>query len=59
MFIIAFFVVGADVFERYDPNVSQYDRGPGAPRLFAQNFQAPSSKFWFGTDGQDRDPESR
>jgi ABC-type dipeptide/oligopeptide/nickel transport system permease subunit len=55
MLIIVIPVVGADVFQRYDPTISQYERGPGSPRLFDQNYQAPSEKFWFGTDGQDRD----
>jgi len=56
--IIAFIaipVIGADIFQRYDPAASQYERGPGSPKLFDQNYQAPSTKYWFGTDGQDRD----
>jgi ABC-type dipeptide/oligopeptide/nickel transport system permease subunit len=55
MLIISIPVIGADLFQRYDPTISQYDRSPGAPRLFEQNYQAPSEKFWFGTDGQNRD----
>lgn len=55
MLVIAVLAVGADVFQRYDPNVSQYDRSPGAPRLFDQNFRPPSAAHWLGTDGQNRD----
>lgn len=55
MLIIVVPVVGAEVFQRYDPNVSNYDRRPGAPKLFDQNYQAPSAAHWFGTDGQNRD----
>lgn len=55
MVIIVILVVGADVFQGYDPTISNYDRSPGAPKLFDQNYQAPSAKHWMGTDGQNRD----
>jgi ABC-type dipeptide/oligopeptide/nickel transport system permease subunit len=55
MLIIIIPVAGADIFQRYDPSVSNYVRGPGAPRLFDQNYQAISADHWFGTDAQNRD----
>jgi oligopeptide transport system permease protein len=59
MLIIIIPVLGAEIFQRYDPTLSQYKRGPGAPPLFEQNFQSPNADHWFGTDGQNRDLWSR
>jgi oligopeptide transport system permease protein len=59
MLIIAVLVIGADIFQRYDPTTPNYVRGPGAPPLFDQNYQAPNATHWFGTDGQNRDLWSR
>lgn len=55
MTVILILVLGAELFQRYDPATSNYVRGPGSPPLFDQNYQPPSDKFWFGTDGQNRD----
>lgn len=55
MTIILILVVGAELFQRYDPTLSNYVRGPGSPPLFDQNYQPPSDKHWMGTDGQNRD----
>jgi oligopeptide transport system permease protein len=59
MLLIVIPVLGAELFQRYDPTLSQYDRSPGAPKLGEQNFSPPSLKHWFGTDASNRDLWSR